>query len=78
VWFAAPPLVFFLDIADKTGTDPELLIDALYGPSYFRWSQERAPVDKSFAEALVDKTIHAYTPSIAQLVWRSLKEFTYV
>jgi AcrR family transcriptional regulator len=43
-------------------TDPELLIDALHGPIYFRWLQEHAPLDKDFLEALIEKVISAFTP----------------
>ncbi len=45
----------------KRDTDPELLIDALYGPSYYRWLLGHAPLNKEFAEALADKIIHAFT-----------------
>jgi hypothetical protein len=47
----------------KPDTDPELLIDALYGPCYFRWLRGHAPVDKTFAEALVHKVLEAFTPN---------------
>jgi hypothetical protein len=46
----------------KPDTDPELLIDALSGPMFFRWLQGHAPVDKKFAEALADKIIPAFMP----------------
>jgi hypothetical protein len=45
----------------KPDTDPELLVDALHGPLFFRWLQGHAPLDKSFAEALADKIIRAFT-----------------
>jgi AcrR family transcriptional regulator len=44
----------------KRDTDPELLLDALSGPLFFRWLQGHAPVDKKFAEALADKIIPAF------------------
>jgi AcrR family transcriptional regulator len=46
----------------KRDTDPELLIDALYGPLFFRWLQGHAPLNKTFAEALANKIIHAFMP----------------
>lgn len=44
-------------------TDPELLIDALYGPSYYRWMLGHAPLTKRYAEALVEKIVSALRPS---------------
>lgn len=44
----------------KRDTDPELLLDALSGPLFFRWMQGHAPVDKKFAEALADKIFPAF------------------
>jgi AcrR family transcriptional regulator len=44
----------------KRDTDPELLLDALSGPLFFRWLQGHAPVNKKFAEALADKIIPAF------------------
>jgi Tetracyclin repressor-like, C-terminal domain len=44
----------------KRDTDPDLLIDALYGPLFYRWLQGHAPVDRKFVEALVDKIIPAF------------------
>ena len=41
----------------KRGTDPELLIDALNGPLFFRWLQGHAPLENSFAERIFDKVI---------------------
>ena len=41
----------------KRGTDPELLIDALNGPLFFRWLQGHAPLARSFAERIFDKVI---------------------
>ncbi len=46
----------------KRGTDPELLIDALNGPLFFRWLQGHAPLEKSFAEGIFDKVIPAFQP----------------
>ena len=44
----------------KRATDPELLIDALNGPLFFRWLQGHAPLEKNFAEAIFDKVIPAF------------------
>ncbi len=44
----------------KRGTDPELLIDAVNGPLFFRWLMGHAPLEKSFAESLFDKVISAF------------------
>jgi AcrR family transcriptional regulator len=44
----------------KPDTDPELLIDALSGPMFFRWLQGHAPLDKKFAQDLADKIIPAF------------------
>jgi len=41
----------------KRGTDPELLIDALNGPMFFRWLQAHAPLERSFAERIFDRVI---------------------
>jgi len=41
-------------------TDPELLIDALNGPQFFRWLQGHAPLEKSFAEGIFDKVISGF------------------
>jgi len=46
----------------KRGTDPELLIDAINGPLFFRWLQGHAPLEKSFAENLFNKVIPAFQP----------------
>ena len=46
----------------KRATDPELLIDALNGPLFFRWLQGHAPLDRHFAEAILDKVIPAFRP----------------
>lgn len=44
----------------KRNTDPDLLLDALSGPMFFRWVQGHAPVEIEFAEALTDKIIGAF------------------
>ena len=44
----------------KRTTDPELLIDALFGPLFFRWLQGHAPLDSSFAERIFDKVLLAF------------------
>jgi AcrR family transcriptional regulator len=41
-------------------TDPELLIDMLSGPLFFRWLQGHAPLDKGFAKRIFDKVISAF------------------
>jgi AcrR family transcriptional regulator len=41
-------------------TDPELLIDMLSGPLFFRWLQGHAPPDKGFAKRIFDKVIPAF------------------
>jgi len=46
----------------KRGTDPELLIDAINGPLFFRWLHGHAPLEKGFAENLFDKVIPAFQP----------------
>jgi AcrR family transcriptional regulator len=44
----------------KPTTDPELLIDMLGGPLFFRWLQGHAPLDKGFAKSIFDKVIPAF------------------
>jgi AcrR family transcriptional regulator len=44
----------------KPTTDPELLIDALSGPLFFRWLQGHAPLDRGFAKSIFDKVIPAF------------------
>jgi AcrR family transcriptional regulator len=44
----------------KRGTDPELLIDALNGPLFFRWLQGHAPLKRSFAERIFDRVILSF------------------
>jgi AcrR family transcriptional regulator len=44
----------------KPTTDPELLIDALSGPLFFRWLQGHAPLDRAFAQSIFDKVIPAF------------------
>jgi AcrR family transcriptional regulator len=46
----------------KRTTDPELLIDALNGPLFFRWLQGHAPLNGKFAEAIFDKVIPGFQP----------------
>jgi AcrR family transcriptional regulator len=41
----------------KRATDPELLIDALNGPLFFRWLQGHALLERSFAERIFDRVI---------------------
>lgn len=61
----------------KPDTDPELLLDALSGPMFFRWLQGHAPVDKKFVEVLADKIIPALGPkeTIAFRERRDVKTF---
>jgi AcrR family transcriptional regulator len=44
----------------KPTTDPELLIDLLSGPLFFRWLQGHAPLDKRFAESIFDRVVPAF------------------
>jgi AcrR family transcriptional regulator len=44
----------------KPATDPELLIDLLSGPLFFRWLQGHAPLDRGFAQSIFDKVISAF------------------
>jgi len=44
----------------KPTTDPELLIDALSGPLFFRWLQGHAPLDRAFAKSIFSKVIAAF------------------
>ena len=46
----------------KPTTDPELLIDVLTGPLFFRWLQGHAPLDKAFAKSILDSVIPAFQP----------------
>jgi AcrR family transcriptional regulator len=45
----------------RKDTDPEVLIDALQGPLYFRNLIGHAPLDKKFATKLVDQVLRAVT-----------------
>jgi len=51
------------------GTDPELLIDTLNGPMFFRWWQGHAALAKSFAE--LSATIG---PDLADADWHRQRE----
>src|ERR1700733_2383177 len=46
----------------KSTTDPELLIDVLTGPLFFRWLQGHAPLDKGFAKSILGRVIPAFQP----------------
>jgi len=46
----------------RKDTDPEVLIDALQGPLYFRFLIGHAPLDKRFATDLVEQVLKAVTP----------------
>jgi AcrR family transcriptional regulator len=50
----------------KQDTDPELLIDALNGPLFFRWLQGHAPLDKGFAQCIFEKVIPSFKKHAAQ------------
>jgi len=41
-------------------TDPELLMDMLSGPLFFRWLLGHAPPDRGFAQSIFDKVIPAF------------------
>jgi AcrR family transcriptional regulator len=45
----------------RPDTDPEILVDALQGPLYFRFQIGHAPVDRKFASKLVDQVLRAVT-----------------
>jgi hypothetical protein len=36
------------------------VVDALYGPVFFRWLQGHAPVDTAFVKALVDQVLQSF------------------
>jgi AcrR family transcriptional regulator len=42
--------------------NPDLVIDALFGPLFFRWLQGHAPVDNAFATAVADEVLRAFAP----------------
>ncbi|MDE1987499.1 MAG: TetR/AcrR family transcriptional regulator [Alphaproteobacteria bacterium] len=44
----------------KPGTNPELLIDALFGPLFFRWINGHAPVDQAFADAVANAALRMF------------------
>jgi AcrR family transcriptional regulator len=46
----------------RRDTDPEILVDALQGPLYYRFQIGHAPVDRRFATKLVDQVLRAVTP----------------
>jgi AcrR family transcriptional regulator len=43
-------------------TDPDLLIDLLNGPLFFRWLQAHAALDRTFAERVFDAVVSAFRP----------------
>jgi AcrR family transcriptional regulator len=45
----------------RSNEDPEFVLDALYGPVFFRWLQGHAPVDLAFVRALVDQVLQSFT-----------------
>jgi AcrR family transcriptional regulator len=46
----------------RASADPDLVIDALFGPLFFRWLQGHAPVDNSFGTAVADEVLRAFAP----------------
>lgn len=46
----------------RASADPDLVIDALFGPLFFRWLQGHAPVDQAFANDVADKVLRAFAP----------------
>jgi AcrR family transcriptional regulator len=46
----------------RAGADPDLVIDALFGPLFFRWVQGHAPMDQTFATAVADEVFRAFAP----------------
>ncbi len=41
----------------RAGTDPDILIDALYGAVYYRLLLKSGPLDQAFAQRLVEQTL---------------------
>jgi hypothetical protein len=41
-------------------TDPELLMDMLSGPLFFRWLLGHARLDRGFAQSIIDTVIPAF------------------
>jgi AcrR family transcriptional regulator len=46
----------------RTDVDPELVIDALVGPVFYRFLVSGAPLDEAFVDAMVDAVAHAFAP----------------
>jgi AcrR family transcriptional regulator len=46
----------------KANTPPEFLLDALFGPVFFRWLQGHAAVDRAFVRAIVDHILQSFVP----------------
>jgi AcrR family transcriptional regulator len=44
----------------KSDVNPEFVLDAIYGPVFFRWLQGHAPVDLAFVRALVDQVLQSF------------------
>ena len=44
----------------KPNTNPGFLLDALFGPVFFRWLQGHAAVDKPFVRGLVDQILQSF------------------
>jgi AcrR family transcriptional regulator len=49
----------------RSDTDPELLMDLLNGPLFFRWLQGHAPVTKQFSRELLDAVLPAFATQSA-------------
>jgi AcrR family transcriptional regulator len=45
----------------RSNTNPSFLLDALFGPVFFRWLQGHAAVDRPFVKALVDHVLQSFT-----------------
>jgi len=44
----------------KSDVNPEFVLDAIYGPVFFRWLQGHAPVDLAFIRALLDQVLQSF------------------
>ena len=47
------------------GTDPDLFLDAIYGPLYYRKVVSGEPVTNDFIDRIVDAAFRAFAPSAA-------------
>lgn len=44
------------------GADPDLAVELLYGPMYYRWLHGLGPLDHAYADQLVELTLRALRP----------------